>query len=215
MQTFQTYDDVAEHLDHRAAALLDEFGISDSYFLSFYDCLSHIARERFDVPYADGETFVLKRSFGTDIRLALSTSELTIEQFANADPSGCPYIPILELVDRFGVKATMGILLRLHGPFSEPNVILYASERTLPVDPAEMLIVVGEFVAQMFALMTDSKPSRRRDFKKKRGQVIATPRRMADFIQKALAIAGWSFSAKELAKRYEDTMLTVAFGKPV
>jgi hypothetical protein len=188
-------------------ALCRDFKIPLEAEARLLDTLAYCDAQRFSIPYASGLTLTLQRPFGSEMRRLLNNPELTAELLYSLDHRTCDEAGLLELIDRVGAIGMFHAVATAIGDSAGHLAISDIPTRIAPVAPDDALPLVREAMATFVNDAVGMKASPKKDFKQKRDTVIAVPGRMADFLMRALAIAGWEYTATDISANYEAVLL--------
>jgi hypothetical protein len=181
--------------------LCREFGVPMEAEPRLHDTIAHCAAERFLQPYDAGAQLALKRPHGPEMRRTIARPDLTPKLLVSFDHLTCDEAGFLEMTDRYGVMGMIEFVMA-SAETSDGVVVSPPHTRVAPVAHEHILPFVREAVAAFLNDEIGMKASKRRDFKKKKGKLTVVPGRMADFIQRALILARWDFTAEEIAENY-------------
>lgn len=208
---FELADPQLVDISAEVSTLCRDFGIPFEAEPRLLDTIAHCDAKRFARPYKDGAELAMKRPFGPDLRAIVERNDLTAKLLFSLDHVTCDEAGMLELLDRLGIK---GLFEAIHiAAHDESDHMPAASMETriAPVAHEHILPFVREAMATFLNDEIGMKASKRHDFKKKKGRLVVVPGRIADFIQRALAIAGWDFTAEEIAENYGAVLMKRAW----
>ncbi len=189
------------------SALCQDFKIPVESEGRLLDTLAYCNSKRFNIPYAAGFALTLQRPFGSELRALVNSPELTPERLYSLDHVTCNEAGLLELVDRVGAVGMFNALSTALGKNADALNIRDMPERISPVTPDDALPLVREALANFVNDAVGMEASAKKDFEQKRGVVLAVPGRMADFLMRALTIAGWNYTAADVSSNYNVVLL--------
>jgi hypothetical protein len=185
-----------------ASRLCHDFKLGSEAEERLCNYMAFVAARRFKLPFAAGGEAALGRLKGRALRAEVSGEYASARILLELESSTCPQVMFLETIDRCGMPHGLFAIIEA---MSDSNELIHVGqfpERTEPVQEKDIAVFVREPLLALFHELTGTVPSKKRDFKRKKGKLVVVSGSPADFLAQALALCGWHFTVAQLAKLY-------------